>query len=155
NLMPCVFPVLAFKALGLLGRHGQHIAHARREALAYMGGVVLACEALALVLIAARRAGGALGWGFQLQSPWVVGALAALFFAAGVSLFGWFEFGARLMGLGGKLSQREGLGGAFFSGMFAMAAAAPCTAPFMGAALGWAVTRPAPEALAVFGALGF
>jgi thiol:disulfide interchange protein DsbD len=154
NLMPCVFPVLAFKALGLLGRHGQHVSHARKEALAYAFGMILSCEALAGVLIAARRAGGALGWGFQLQSPWVVGALAALFLAAALSLIGWFEPGARLMGLGGKLSQREGLGGAFFSGVFAMAAAAPCTAPFMGAALGWAVTRPAAEALAVFGALG-
>jgi thiol:disulfide interchange protein DsbD len=154
NLMPCVFPVLAFKALGLLGRLGRHPAEARGEALAYSAGMVLSCLALAVVLLAARRAGGALGWGFQLQSPWVVGALAALFFAAGAGLLGYFEFGARWMGLGEKLSARHGLAGAFFSGVFAMAAAAPCTAPFMGAALGWAVTRPADEALAVFGALG-
>jgi DsbC/DsbD-like thiol-disulfide interchange protein/cytochrome c biogenesis protein CcdA len=154
NLMPCVFPVLAFKALGLLGRLGQHRAQARREAAAYSAGMTLSCLALAVVLLAARRAGGALGWGFQLQSPWVVAALAALFFAAGAGLLGYFEFGARWMGLGEKLSSRHGLAGAFFSGVFAMAAAAPCTAPFMGAALGWAVTRPAGEALAVFGALG-
>ena len=154
NLMPCVFPVLAFKALGLLGRLGQHPAAARREAAAYSAGMVLSCLTLASILLAARRAGGALGWGFQLQSPWVVGALAALFFGAGAGLLGYFEFGARWMGLGEKLSARHGLVGAFFSGVFAMAAAAPCTAPFMGAALGWAVTRPAGEALAVFGALG-
>ena len=154
NLMPCVFPVLAFKALGLLGRLGQHRDAARREALAYTAGMTLSCLGLATVLLAARRAGGALGWGFQLQSPWVVAALAALFFAAGAGLLGYFEFGARWMGLGEKLSARHGLVGAFFSGVFAMAAAAPCTAPFMGAALGWAVTRPAGEALAVFGALG-
>ena len=154
NLMPCVFPVLAFKALGLLGRLGQNRAAARREALAYTAGMTLSCLTLATVLLAARRAGGALGWGFQLQSPWVVAALAALFFAAGAGLLGYFEFGARWMGLGERLSSRHGLVGAFFSGVFAMAAAAPCTAPFMGAALGWAVTRPAGEALAVFGALG-
>ncbi|HXT00873.1 MAG TPA: thioredoxin family protein [Elusimicrobiota bacterium] len=154
NLMPCVFPVLAFKALGLLGRLGQQRHAARREALAYTAGMTLSCLGLAAVLLAARHAGGALGWGFQLQSPWVVAALAALFFAAGAGLLGYFEFGARWMGLGEKLSARHGLAGAFFSGVFAMAAAAPCTAPFMGAALGWAVTRPAGEALAVFGALG-
>jgi thiol:disulfide interchange protein DsbD len=149
-----VFPVLAFKALGLLGRLGQHPAAARREAVAYSAGMVLSCLSLAGSLLAARRAGIALGWGFQLQSPWVVGTLAALFFAAGAGLLGYFEFGARWMGLGEKLSSRHGLAGAFFSGVFAMAAAAPCTAPFMGAALGWAVTRPTGEALAVFGALG-
>lgn len=154
NLMPCVFPVLAFKALGLLGRLGQHRSAARREAIAYSAGMTLSCLTLAVVLLAARRAGVALGWGFQLQSPWVVAALAALFLAAGAGLLGYFEFGARWMGLGEKLSARHGLVGAFFSGVFAMAAAAPCTAPFMGAALGWAVTRPAGEALAVFGALG-
>ena len=154
NLMPCVFPVLAFKALGLLGRLGQHPSEARREALAYSAGMTLSCLSLAAVLLAARRTGAALGWGFQLQSPWVVGVLAALFFAAGAGLLGYFEFGARWMGLGEKLSSRHGLAGAFFSGVFAMAAAAPCTAPFMGAALGWAVTRPAREAFAVFGALG-
>ncbi len=154
NLMPCVFPVLAFKALGLLNHHGKHHGQARREALAYSAGMVLSCLTLATILLAARRAGGALGWGFQLQSPWVVGALAALFFAAGAGLLGYFEFGARWMGLGEKLSAKDGLAVWFFSGVFAMAAAAPCTAPFMGAALGWAVTRPAGEALAVFGALG-
>lgn len=154
NLMPCVFPVLAFKALGLLGRSGRDLARGRREALAYAGGTVLSCLALAGALIAARRAGAALGWGFQLQSPWVVGALAALFLGSGLGLLGVFEFGARWMGFGTSLSSRAGLIGSFFSGVFAMAAAAPCTAPFMGAALGWAATRPAAEALAVFASLG-
>ena len=84
----------------------------------------------------------------------MVAALAALFLAAGAGLAGWFEFGARWMGVGEKLAGRHGLVGSFFSGVFAMAAAAPCTAPFMGAALGWAVTRPAAEAFAVFASLG-
>ncbi|MEI7527632.1 MAG: thioredoxin family protein [Elusimicrobiota bacterium] len=154
NLMPCVLPVLTFKALGLLNRKDHHPAQVRYEALAYAAGVVLSCETLAVVLLAARRAGATLGWGTQFQSPWVVSSLAALFIFAGLSLFGVFEFGARWMGAGRALTAREGRIGSFFSGVFAMAAGAPCTAPFMGATLGWALTRPAIEVLAVFGALG-
>ncbi|NNN06939.1 MAG: hypothetical protein HKL90_13665 [Elusimicrobia bacterium] len=154
NLMPCVFPVLAVKALGLLSRGGESPAAARRHAAAYAAGVILSCEALAGVLLGARAAGTALGWGFPLQSPWTVAALTALFFAAGLNLLGVFEVGGGLMGVGSGLSARQGMGGSFFSGVFAMVAAAPCTAPFMGAALGWALTRPAAEALATFGALG-
>jgi thiol:disulfide interchange protein DsbD len=154
NLMPCVFPVLAFKALGLLGQAGRDSARIRREALSYTAGVVLSCEAVAAILIAVRRAGGTIGWGGQFQSPWLVAALALLFLAAGLGLLGFFEFGARWMGVGSGLSAREGRTGAFFSGVFAMIAAAPCTAPFMGAAIGWALTRQPAEAFAVFGALG-
>jgi thiol:disulfide interchange protein DsbD len=154
NLMPCVLPVLTFKALGLLNRKDHHASRARHEALAYTAGVVLSCEALAAMLVVARRAGATLGWGTQFQSPWLVAALAVLFVFAGLSLFGVFEFGARWMGVGHNLSARDGKIGSFFSGVFAMVAGAPCTAPFMGATLGWAVTRPAVEVLAVFGALG-
>jgi thiol:disulfide interchange protein DsbD len=154
NLMPCVLPVLTFKALGLLKNRGQRPARARYEALAYTAGVVLSCETLAAVVLTARRAGQTLGWGTQFQSPWLVGTLAGLFIFAGLSLYGVFEFGARWMGVGSRLSAREGLFGAFFSGVFAMAAGAPCTAPFMGATLGWAVARPAGELCSVFGALG-
>jgi DsbC/DsbD-like thiol-disulfide interchange protein/cytochrome c biogenesis protein CcdA len=154
NLMPCVFPVLAVKALGLLARGGESPGAARRHAAAYAAGVVLSCEALAGVLLASRAAGTALGWGFPLQSPWTVAALTVLFAAAGLNLLGVFEVGGGLMGTGARLSSRSGIGGSFFSGVFAMVAAAPCTAPFMGAALGWALTRPAGEALATFGALG-
>jgi len=143
NLMPCVFPVLALKVTGLLERPG------RGHALAYTAGVVTSFLALAGGLIAARAAGASLGWGFQLQSPWVVGALAALFVAIGLNLLGVFEVGTRLMSLGGRTG-----GGSFTSGVFAVVVAAPCTAPFMGAALGWALSRPAWEALAVFAALG-
>lgn len=143
NLMPCVFPVLALKVTGLLERPG------RGHALAYTAGVVTSFLALAGGLLAARAAGASLGWGFQLQSPWVVGALAALFVAIGLNLLGLFEVGTRLMSLGGRTG-----GGSFSSGVFAVVVAAPCTAPFMGAALGWALSRPAWEALAVFAALG-
>ena len=143
NLMPCVFPVLALKVAGLLERPG------RGHALAYTAGVVTSFLALAGGLLAARAAGASLGWGFQLQSPWVVGALAALFVAIGLNLLGAFEVGTRLMSLGARSG-----GGSFTSGVFAVVVAAPCTAPFMGAALGWALSRPAWEALTVFAALG-
>lgn len=142
NLMPCVFPVLAIKVTSLLKTPG------RGHALAYTAGVVTSFLALAGGLLTARAAGASLGWGFQLQSPWVVGASAALFIAIGLNLLGVFEVGTRLMSLGSRP------GGSFTSGVFAVIVAAPCTAPFMGAAVGWALTRPAAEALAVFASLG-
>lgn len=142
NLMPCVFPVLSLKVLGLLKQPG------RRHVLAYCLGVVLSFELLAAGLIAARAAGASLGWGFHLQSAPVVAALALLCVLVGLNLLGWFEVGTQLMSLGG------GERGSFMSGVFAVVVAAPCTAPFMGAALGWALTRPALESLAVFGSLG-
>lgn len=154
NLMPCVLPVLAFKALGLLNNKNRPPSLARLEALAYAAGVVLSSAAFGAAFIIARRAGQTLGWGAQLQSPWVTAALAALFILAGLSLLGVFEFGARWMGVGSALSARQGRAGAFFSGVFAMVAGAPCAAPFMGATLGWTLTRPAGEILAVFAALG-
>ena len=154
NLMPCVLPVLAFKAVGLLNRKGRSPSLARLESIAYSAGVLLCCEALAGALLVARRAGETLGWGTQFQSPWVVGALALLFVLAGLSMFGVFKVGARWIGVGSSLSALQGVTGAFFSGVFAMVAGAPCTAPFMGATLGWAMTRPGPEVLVVFAALG-
>ncbi len=143
NLMPCVFPVLALKVTSLLLRPG------RGHALAYTAGVVTTFLALAVGLLAARAAGASLGWGFQMQSPWLVGAMAALFIAIGLNLLGLFTVGTRLMALGGRSG-----GGSFSSGVFAVIVAAPCTAPFMGAAVGWALGRPAAEALLVFAALG-
>ena len=154
NLMPCVLPILTFKALGLLNRKDKQHARIRIEALTYTAGVLISCGVLALALLISRRAGETLGWGTQFQSPLLVAGLAVLFIFAGLSLFGVFEFGSRWMGGGASLSSREGLAGSFFSGVFAMTAGAPCTAPFMGATLGWAVTRPAPEVLYVFCALG-
>lgn len=154
NLMPCVLPVLTFKALGLLNRKGRPPSLLRFEALAYVAGVVLSCEALGVMLLTALRAGQSLGWGTQFQSPWLVAALAVLFISAGLGLLGVFEFGAKWMGVGASLSAREGRIGAFFSGMFMLAAGAPCTAPFMGATIGWAVTRPAVVVLSVCGTLG-
>lgn len=153
NLMPCVFPVLSIKLLGLAQQGGKP-AQLRSHALAYGAGVVLSFLALAGVLLALRAAGGAVGWGFQLQEPGVVFVLALLFFALGLNLMGQFELGSLLpQGLANWRAQRPAVD-AFGSGVLAVMAASPCTAPFMGAALGFAVTQSAPLALAVFGALG-
>jgi len=153
NLMPCVFPVLSIKLLGL-ARQADQPAQLRSHALAYSAGVVLSFLALAGLLLALRAAGGAVGWGFQLQEPGVVFLLALLFFALGLNLLGVFELGNLLpQGLAGWRARRPSLD-AFGAGVLAVLAASPCTAPFMGAALGFALTQPAPQALAVFGALG-
>jgi thiol:disulfide interchange protein DsbD len=153
NLMPCVFPVLALKVL-TLAQHA-HDARARwTSALAYGAGVLLSFLALAGLLLAVRAGGQQLGWGFQLQSPGVVAALALLFTVIGLNLAGVFEFGSVLpSGLAG-LRARHPAVDAGLTGVLAVAVASPCTAPFMGAALGAALTWPPAQALAVFAALG-
>jgi thiol:disulfide interchange protein len=152
NLMPCVFPVLSLKLLSLAGAgsDGEH----RQQGIAYAAGVILTFTLLGGVLLVLRAGGAALGWGFQLQSPLVVGLLAYLLFAMGLSLSGVAEFGAGLMGIGGRFAERGGIFGAFATGVLATVVATPCTAPFMGAALGFALIAPAPLALAIFVALG-
>ncbi|MDH4391040.1 MAG: protein-disulfide reductase DsbD family protein [Aquabacterium sp.] len=153
NLMPCVFPVLSIKLLGL-AQQADRPAQLRSHALAYGAGVLLSFLVLAGLLLALRAAGGAVGWGFQLQEPGVVFVLALLFFALGLNLMGQFELGNLMpQGLATWRAQRPAVD-AFGSGVLAVLAASPCTAPFMGAALGFAVTQPAPLALAVFGVLG-
>ncbi len=152
NLMPCVFPILSIKVLSL--STFAHRADGHRHGLAYGAGVVLSFAALGGALLGLRAGGTAIGWGFQLQSPIVVGLLAYLLLAMGLSLSGVAEFGAGLAGAGSRLADRAGLAGAFATGVLATIVATPCTAPFMGAALGVAVIAPAPLALAVFIALG-
>jgi thiol:disulfide interchange protein DsbD len=154
NLMPCVFPVLAMKAASLAGHGGGAHREARRQGLAFGAGVLVAFLTLAGLLIALKAAGSAVGWGFQLQSPPVVAALALLILAIALNLSGVFEMGASLQGMGSGLTARNGLIGAFFTGALAVVVAAPCTAPFMGSALGWALTQPPAAALVVFAALG-
>jgi thiol:disulfide interchange protein DsbD len=150
--MPCVFPVLSIKAVGLL-RAGESRATARAHGLLYGLGVLVSFWLLAGTLLALRAGGAQLGWGFQLQSPTRVFGLALLLFLMGLNLAGAFEIRASWVGIGhGLASRREGLG-AFFSGVLATLVATPCTAPFMGSALGFAATQPPVVALAVFTAL--
>ena len=154
NLMPCVFPVLTVKVLALLQHGGtEHVASARRHALAFGAGVLASFWLLAGVLFALRAGGEQLGWGFQLQSPPVVGLLALLMFALALNLSGVFEIGLSLTRLGGVGSGR-GLSDSLLTGGLAVLVAAPCTAPFMGAALGFALVQPAMIGLLVFTALG-
>ncbi len=153
NLMPCVFPVLAIKVLAFARHHEDARAH-RLQGLAYTAGVLASMLALAAVLLGLRAAGEQLGWGFQLQSPAVVAALALLFTLIGLNLGGLFELGTLLPGPLASLQLRHPAADAFLSGVLAVAVATPCTAPFMGAALGATLTLPPAAALAVFAALG-
>ena len=126
----------------------------RRHGLAYTAGVLACFAALAGALLALRAGGAQIGWGFQLQSPLVVTALAYVLFALGLSLSGLLLIGGRLTGVGHGLAAQPGYAGSFFTGALATVAATPCTAPFMGAAVGYALTQPPATALAVFEALG-
>ena len=153
NLMPCVFPVLAIKVMGFARHAGDRRLH-RISGLAYTVGVLLSFVALGLVLMALRSAGESLGWGFQLQEPVVVATLAALFTLIGLNLLGVFEFSHVLPSSVATLQARHPAADAFLTGVLAVAVAAPCTAPFMGASLGLAVALPTAQALAIFAALG-
>ena len=154
NLMPCVFPILSIKVLGFVQGRDREPAALRAHGLAFGAGVVLSFLALAGALLALRAAGEGLGWGFQLQSPPVVAALAVLMVGLGLSLLGVFEVGQGLAAAGGRLDRHHGLSGAFLSGVLAVIVATPCTAPFMGAALGFALAQPTHVALSVFAVLG-
>ena len=153
NLMPCVFPVLAIKVVGFT-RHASDRRGHRIAGLAYSAGVVASFVALGALMLALRSAGEQLGWGFQLQSPAVVAALAALFTLIGLNLAGLFEFGAVLPVSVASLEARHPVVNAFLSGVLAVAIASPCTAPFMGASLGFALGLPAAQALLLFAVIG-
>lgn len=154
NLMPCVFPVLSLKAISVMNHRGHAQSQQRTHALAYTAGVVLSCGAVAVTLLALRAGGQAIGWGFQLQSPIFVGLLAYLMFGLGLSMSGAVEFGTRLMGVGQSLTQGSGYASSFFTGVLATVVASPCTAPFMGTALGYALTQPPIVSLGIFLTLG-
>ncbi|EIZ84961.1 thiol:disulfide interchange protein [Methylobacterium sp. GXF4] len=154
NLMPCVFPVLSIKVLGLVRHTGESAARVRLHGLAYTAGVLVSFLGLAGLLLALKGGGAAIGWGFQLQSPAVVAGLAYLLLAMGLSLSGVVHLGGRLAGFGDGLARRSGLSGSFFTGVLATLVATPCTAPFMGSAVGFALTQSAGVALAVFASLG-
>lgn len=151
NLMPCVFPVLSLKVLSFTAdRQHSHTIHG----LVYTAGVVISFVVVAGTLVSLRAAGSAIGWGFHLQSPWFVAALAYLFFVMALSLSGVINIGGSWMGMGNRLSAAPGYSGSFFTGVLATVVASPCTAPFMGTALGFAISQPTVVALTVFVALG-
>lgn len=151
NLMPCVFPILSLKLLSF-ARSNDSDRHI--HGWVYAGGVVFSFVVVAAILISLQQAGSALGWGFQLQSPAFVIGLAYLFVAMGLSLSGLIELGQGVMGVGSGLADRKGLSGSFFTGVLAVVVASPCTAPFMGTALGFAFTQPPLVALSIFATLG-
>jgi len=153
NLMPCVFPVLSMKAMALIRHAEQAPRTIRLHGVAYTAGVLSCFAVLAGLLIALKAGGEAAGWGFQLQSPAFVAVMAYLFFLLGLNLSGFFEIGGAV-GIGSGLAARGGYSGSYFTGVLAAVVSTPCTAPFMGVALGFALTQPAPVSLAVFLALG-
>ena len=154
NLMPCVLPVLALKVLALARHTAQTRPQRRLHGLAYTAGVVGSFVALGALMLGLRAGGEQLGWGFHLQSPAVVAGLAALFTLLALNLAGLFEVGSLLpQGLANR-QLRHPAADAFLSGVLAVAIASPCSAPFMGASLGYAITLPAFQALAIFAALG-
>ncbi|NLD53129.1 MAG: protein-disulfide reductase [Burkholderiaceae bacterium] len=163
NLMPCVFPVIGLKILSFAQAAGGDARRARRHAASFSAGIVLSFVALAGVFLALRAAGTVAGWGFQMQSPVFVGAMALLFVLIALNLFGVFETGLSLTRLGGlqggggfsgAAASQGTLGGSFLAGVLAVLVATPCTAPFMGGAVGFTLATPAWQTLAVFVAIG-
>lgn len=150
NAMPCVFPILFVKAASLM-QSAQHEPRAtRRHGLAYGVGVVLSFAAIGALLIALRSGGEQLGWGFHLQSPLVIGLSAYVLFAVGLSLAGVFVIGESIAGAGDALTRKSGAAGAFFTGVLAVAVAAPCIGPLLAAPMGAALTQSGPVAMAIF-----
>ena len=154
NLMPCVFPVLGIKVMGFVEHaHGDPRA-LRIQGLVFAAGVVASFLVLAGIMLALRATGVSLGWGFQLQSPVFVTLLAALFFVLALNLAGVFEWGLFAQSMTSDLSARGRYADALLAGVLATVVATPCTAPFMGAAVGFTLAQPAPIALLVFATLG-
>ena len=153
NLMPCVFPVLSIKVLSFTQQH-QTISERQRHGVAYTAGVVSSFVAIAAIMLSLRAAGEAIGWGFQLQSPSFVLFLVYLFILLGLSLSGYMQLFSGLMSVGQSSNTHNGLGSSFMTGVLATTVASPCTAPFMGPALGFAISQTSLVALLVFAFLG-
>ena len=153
NLMPCVFPVLSIKVMATtaahLGNHNKHL-----HSLAYSGGIILSFVAIAALMLVLRSSGQAIGWGFQLQSSVFIALLAYLLFIIAQSFSGQLDIGGKWMNMGQNFTGNSSMGGSFMTGVLATVVASPCTAPFMGTALGVALTQPAGVSLAIFATLG-
>jgi thiol:disulfide interchange protein DsbD len=154
NLMPCVLPVISLKVLGLVSQTGANAGRVRLLGLAFAGGIAAAFVGLALLVVLLRAGGQQLGWGFQFQSPGFVMAMGALVFALGLSLFGVFTVNLPGLSAIGAQPQGEGAAGSFLNGVLATVLATPCTAPFLGAAMGFAFAQPAPVITGIFLASG-
>ena len=154
NLMPCVFPILAIKAVALARYAAKGPNRGRAHAVAYTAGVLVTFVALAAALLATRAAGTAAGWGFQFSSPIFVAGMTWLLFAVGLNLSGVFAVGAGLTGTGSGLAGRHGMAGSFFTGLLAVLVATPCTAPFMGVAIAAGLAAPPAVTLLVFAVMG-
>ncbi len=153
NLMPCVFPVLFIKGLALV-QSSQHERHKlRAHGWVYTLGILVSFWVVVAILVILRAAGRQLGWGFQFQSPTFLALMAMLLFFLGLALAGQFEIGLSLTSAGGSLAQKQGYAGSFFTGVLAMVVATPCTAPFMGPAIGYALSHSAWISFAIFSAL--
>jgi thiol:disulfide interchange protein DsbD len=150
NLMPCVFPVLFLKGLALVNSGNEERGRMRAHGFVYAAGILVSFWVLVAVLLGLRAAGSTLGWGFQFQSPIFLSLMAGLLFFMGLSLAGQFEMGLTLTGAGGSLASKQGYTGSFFTGILAVVVATPCTAPFMGAAIGYALVQPAAVTFLVF-----
>ncbi len=153
NLMPCVFPVLFLKGLALVQSGNERLHELRLHGFTYMGGVLVSFWALVTLLIGLRLAGEHLGWGFQFQSPVFLALMACLLFFLGLSLAGQFEIGLTLTSAGGSLATRQGYAGSFFTGVLAVVVATPCTAPFMGTAIGYALAQKPAATFVIFTAI--
>ncbi|HEY1984867.1 MAG TPA: thioredoxin family protein [Terracidiphilus sp.] len=153
NLMPCVFPVLFLKGLALMQSGNEERHRLRTHGLVYTAGILVSFWILVAVLLVLRGAGSRFGWGFQFQSPVFLSLMAGLLFFLALSLAGQFEIGLTLTSAGGSLAAKQGYTGSFFTGVLAVVVATPCTAPFMGVAIGYALAQPAVVTFAVFTSL--
>lgn len=153
NLMPCVLPVLFIKGLALVNSGNEERHELRVHGIVYTAGILVSFWALVAVLLGLRAAGAALGWGFQFQSPVFLALTAGLLFFMGLSLAGQFEIGLTLTSAGGSLAAKQGYAGSFFTGILAVVVATPCSAPFVGVAVGYAMTQTAAVTFTVFTAL--
>ncbi len=155
NLMPCVFPVIGLKIMGFVQQSGSDRSKIAMHGVTFALGVLASFGVLSGVLFAARAtAGESIGWGYQLQNPWVVLSLMLLMFILALNMFGLFELGTSATSVGGSLQSKQGLGGSFFSGVLATVVATPCSAPFLGVAIGAAIALPAVQFFSAFAAMG-
>ncbi|MGI9241769.1 MAG: protein-disulfide reductase DsbD family protein [Verrucomicrobiales bacterium] len=150
NLMPCVFPVIGLKIMGFVNQAGEDRKKVTIHGLIFALGVLVSFWVLSALFFILREQGEKIGWGFQLQNPWFVYGLILVMFVLALNMYGVFEIGAGAAGLGSNLTGRSGMTGTFFSGVLATVVATPCSAPFLGTALGAVATLPAVPFFATF-----